>query len=294
MGLRIVDQTADVPSPYFRLVSRDYFATLGLPLRRGRVFDSSDRAADSIASIVVNESLARIFYPGVDPIGRVMPGGFGRPERIVGVVGDASEGNLRDAPAPARYYLSDQIDFVPDGESFVIKTERVADAERILPLARRAIGTTAPSVAVQEATTMERVFARAVGPAKDVMTLLALLTGLALMLGAVGIYGVISHFVARRHRDWSIRVALGLAPARVLTLVVGHAASLVAVGIAVGIGATLLLARLLSVFLYGVTSTDPPALLAASIVLLAVGTAAALIPAARASRSDPAAVLREQ
>jgi putative ABC transport system permease protein len=294
MGLRIVDETADVPSPYFRMVSRDYFSTLGIPVRRGRAFDGSERASDSIVTIVVNESLVRVFYPTINPVGQIMPGGFGHPERIVGVVADVAEGNLRDAPAPARYYLADQIDFVPDGQAIVLKTASPEDAQRILPAARRTIGQVAPAVAVQEATTMQRVFDRAVGPARPVMGLFALLTGIALLLGAIGVYGVISQFVARRHREWSIRVALGLSPARVVSLVVRHGAALVAMGIAVGIAGAIISAKLLSAFLYGISTTDPVAIVAAAVTLLTVGLIAALVPALRAGRSDPALVLREQ
>jgi len=141
---------------------------------------------------------------------------------------------------------------------------------------------------------MTRVLDGAIGPVREVMMLLGLLTGLALMLGAVGIYGVISQFVSRRSREWSIRVALGLAPARVVSHVVGHGASLVGVGIVVGIAGAAAMTRLLSTFLYGVRSTDPMSMAAAAIALLAVGVIAALIPALRAGRTDPALVLREQ
>jgi ABC-type antimicrobial peptide transport system permease subunit len=140
---------------------------------------------------------------------------------------------------------------------------------------------------------MARVLDRAVGPAREVMTLLALLTGLSLVLGAIGIYGVISQFVSRRKRDWGIRVALGLAPQRVVTLVVRHGATMVAIGIVLGVMIAVALTRLLSGFLYGVTATDPVAMIGAAVVLLTVGVVAALIPALRASRTDPAIVLRE-
>ena len=91
MGMRIVDLSANVPSPYFRLVSRDYFATLGIALRRGRLFDGSDRDADTLASIVINEEMVRIFFPNVEPIGQVLPSSFGARERIVGVVANIAE-----------------------------------------------------------------------------------------------------------------------------------------------------------------------------------------------------------
>jgi putative ABC transport system permease protein len=152
----------------------------------------------------------------------------------------------------------------------------------------------APGVAVREATTMERVFAQAVGPARQLMVLLSLLTGLALVLGAIGVYGVISHFVERRKRDWGIRIALGLTPSRVITQVVGRGATLVAVGIALGLVGVVVLARLLASLLFGIGTTDPLALAAASVALLGVGMTAAFVPAWRASRVDPATVLREQ
>jgi ABC-type antimicrobial peptide transport system permease subunit len=126
------------------------------------------------------------------------------------------------------------------------------------------------------------------------MTLLTLLTVLALVLGAIGVYGVIAHHVSRRKRDYAIRVALGLPPARVLRQVVGHGAALVGAGIAIGVLASIVLARSLASLLYGVQAADPVALMAATLSLLAVGVFAAFVPAYRASRVDPARVLREQ
>jgi putative ABC transport system permease protein len=126
------------------------------------------------------------------------------------------------------------------------------------------------------------------------MRLLAILTSLALVLGAIGVYGVISHFVQRRKRDWGIRIALGLTPSEVVTQVVARGAALVAAGIVLGLIGVLVGARLLTSLLYGIGSADPAALAAAATVLLAVGVTAAFAPALKASRVDPAAVLREQ
>ena len=293
-GLSLPDAPPDAPSPYFRIVSRDYLRTLGVPLRRGRLFDGSERPQDSIASIIVNEALVKTYFPTIDPIGRVVHGTFGQSDRIIGVVADVVEGDLKDRAVPARYYSADQLAFIPDVQTVVLRTTRPEDDERVLQAARQTIARVAPSVAVQEATTMSHVLDRAIGPARDVMTLLGLLTGLALLLGAVGIYGVISQFVSRRSREWSIRVALGLAPSRVVSYVVRHGASLVVVGIALGIAGAVTLTRLLATFLYGVTATDPTSMIAAALVLLSVGIVAALIPALRASRTDPALVLRQQ
>jgi ABC-type antimicrobial peptide transport system permease subunit len=141
---------------------------------------------------------------------------------------------------------------------------------------------------------MDQELAHAVGPVRQVMTLLSLLTGLALLLGAVGIYGVMSHFVLRRKRDWGIRIALGLRPSRVISDIVGRGATLAAVGIVLGLGGFLALGRLLKPLIYGIGPSDPTAIAIAAVTLLLVGVLAAFLPAARASRTDPASVLREQ
>ena len=279
---------------FFRFVSHDYFQTLGLPVKRGRTFQQSDVYVDSTSErvVVVNEALVKKYFGGQDPVGRRVATGFGGWARVVGVVGNAAEGDLTDDAEPARYLLYDQYRWTPEGQSLVVRTR--GDAAAILDDARQAIQRTAPNVAVMEATTMERLFDIAVGPARQVMTLLALLSGLALVLGAVGIYGVISHFAARRKRDWAIRVALGLPGSRVVRHIVGQGALLVVMGVAIGAVGTVALARLLTSFLFGVSTVDPIAFASAFAALLAIGVVAALVPARRAGSVNPARVLREQ
>jgi len=133
----------------------------------------------------------------------------------------------------------------------------------------------------------------AVGPARQIMTLLTILSALALVLGAVGIYGVIAHFAARRKRDWAIRVALGLRGTLVVRHIVAQGTALVLMGVAIGAIGTVLLARLLVSFLFDVSTVDPIAFIAASLVLLVIGVVAAFVPAWRAGKVDPAIVLRE-
>jgi predicted permease len=284
---------------YFRVVTPAYFETLGIRLRDGRTFDGSDRldtpeAPVTEMSVVINEALAAKYFPGENPIGRTVGGGFNAPQRIVGVVADVAEANLTDGPEPTRYFLAGQAPWFGSNATLVVRTARPADAAPLLDAARRAVQRAAPGFAVQETTTMARVLDAAVGPARQIMALLALLSALALALGAIGIYGVIAHFAARRKRDWAIRVALGLPASRVVTHIVGQGAALVGVGIAIGSVGTVALARLLTSFLYGVSAVDPLAFAAASAALLAIGVAAALVPARRAGTVDPALVLREQ
>lgn len=287
-------EEADVTTTFFRIVTPGYFETLGIPVRAGRSFDGSERA-DGEAVVVINESLAKKYFPGGDPVGRRINMPFSRGwARVVGVVGDAAEGDLTDEAAPTRYDLADQVPWVAEGQTLVIRTARPQDAAALLDEARRTVQRVAPGVAVQEATTMRRVLDSAVGPARQVMSLLSLIASLALVLGAVGIYGVISHFANRRKRDWAVRVALGLRPSRVVTHIVGRGAVLVGAGIVVGVAGATVLARLLASFLYGVSAVDPVALAAASAALLGVGLVAAFLPARRAGRVDPALALREQ
>ncbi len=277
----------------FRIVSRDYFETLGIAVRQGRGFTNGDLPGGELVT-VINEATAQKYFPGVDPVGRRIETGFDGWERIVGVVEDVAEKNLTGGPEPARYMFSEQVPYVPEVQTLVLRTERPSDAAGVLEAARRTVQRVAPGVAVQEATTMEQVFAEAVGPARQIMTLLTLLTALALVLGAIGVYGVIAHHVSRRKRDYGIRVALGLAPARVVQQVVGRGAALVGLGIVVGVAASVVLARSLASLLYGVQAADPMALMASTLALLAAGMLAAFVPAWRASRVDPAKVLREQ
>jgi predicted permease len=278
----------------YRVVSRDYLPTMGMPLLRGRGFESYDRQGSELV-VLVNEALAQQYFPGVDPIGRRISSGFDTTwARIVGVVRTAAEASLTDPPQPARYMLADQVPWVSAAQSLVLRVAPGSDPAALLPAARRVVERTAPGVAVRDATTLSVLFGRAVGPVRQVMTLLAVLTALALTLGAVGVYGVISHFAARRQRDWGIRLALGLRPSQVVRHIVGRGVSLVAAGVALGVVAAVSLVRLLASFLYGVGASDPLPLATASGILLAVGALAAWIPARRAGRVHPAVVLREQ
>jgi putative ABC transport system permease protein len=278
---------------FMRMATPGYFEAMGMRVRSGRGLQEIDRAAADEGVVVINQAFAEEFFPGVEPVGRRIATGE-RWDRVVGVVETAAEATLTSEPEPARYMIYEHMEWVGLTHTLVLKVRGGRDEAAVLDEARRAIQAAAPTVAVRELTTMENVFTRAIGPARQMMALLALLGALALVLGTVGVYGVVSHFVARRKRDWGIRIALGLKPAHVVRQVVGRGGRLVAMGIALGLAGFLLLARLLTTFLYGVGTADPLALLGATVVLLGAGLLAAWIPARRASRVDPAVVLREQ
>jgi predicted permease len=277
----------------YRIVTPGYLESIGIALRRGRTIGSADRR-DSERVVVINEALAQKYFAGVDPIGKVVAGDTDAPSRIVGVVANAAEKRLTDTAEPVRYVALAQMPWMDEALSLVLRAVPGIDETSLLEPARQTIARVVPSAALQQTTTMLRVLDIAVGPARQVVMLLSLMTALSLVLSAVGVYGVIAHYAARRRRDWAIRVALGLPGVRVISHVVSHAALLVTAGILIGVASAAMLTRLLSSFLYGVSALDPIAFVAAGMALLAVGTVAAILPAWRAGMANPLIALREQ
>ncbi|MEX2271871.1 MAG: ADOP family duplicated permease [Vicinamibacterales bacterium] len=291
-GIRVRGKPDAGGTTAFRMVTRDYFLTMGMSIRHGRSFGPSDREG-SDRVVVINEALAEKYFPGEDPLGQVLLTGFDTGERIIGVVGDAAEANLTDAPVPARYMIYEHVPFVSNQLAFVLRTASDDVTSGLIEPARSAIAREGSRLAVQEVTTLGNIFELAVGPTGQIVTLLSLLAGLALVLGAVGVYGVISHYVTRRSRDYGIHLALGQTPGRVVRQVVTRGAALVATGSVIGLVAAIFLTKILATLLYGIDATDPISMAGAVIVLLLVGMLAAFVPARRASRTDPAIVLRE-
>ncbi len=280
-----------------RMVSTDFFATMGIAVEAGRGFVPSDvpipgEERDELP-VVVTRAFVRKFFPDESPIGRLVSTGFSsKMGRVVGVVHDVAEGDLTDPAAPVRYLLAPTLSQLPWTQALVFRTQ--GNPATLLRAVQAAVQQVSPRIAVEEATTMSRVVDKSLGPVRQMMTLLTILATLVLVLGAIGVYGVISHLVARRTRDWGIRIALGLRPARVVVGIVAAGLLLTSTGIVVGVALFTGLAHFLSPFLFGVEALDAASIAGAAAALLAIGAAAALIPAARASRTDPALVLREQ
>ena len=276
-----------------RIVTPGYLESIGIGVRHGRTISTADRR-DAERVVVINEALAQKYFAGVDPLGKWISGYAEAPSRIVGVVANAAEKRLIDPAEPVLYVALAQMLWIDDAQSLVLRAMPGIDETSLLEPARHTIARVVPGAAVQQTTTMRRVLDTAIGPARQVVMLLSLMTALSLILGAIGVYGVIAHYAARRRRDWAIRVALGLPGSRVITHVVGHGALLVTAGIVVGIAGAAMLTRLLSSFLYGVNAIDPIAFVTAGAALLAVGTVAAFLPAWRAGMANPLIALREQ
>jgi predicted permease len=280
-----------------RMVTPGYFEALNVDLLAGRFPESGDRdpGAES-AALVVNEAWVATYFPGESPdavLGRRVSY-TGRWDRIVGVVGNVAEAFLSPDPVPTGYLLPESVEFVMTRQTLVARVGAGLDPASVLDPLRRAVQGQAPDVAVREVTTLDSVFTRAIGPPLQVMVLMVALACLALVLGAVGVYGVVSHSVARGRRDWGIKMALGMRPAEVAGRVLRRGGEMIGLGLVLGLLAFLLLSRLLASFLYGVGTADPPALAAAAGVLLLAGLVAAAVPARRAMRVDLAEILRNE
>ncbi|RPJ63740.1 MAG: FtsX-like permease family protein, partial [Acidobacteria bacterium] len=207
---------------------------------------------------------------------------------------NVAEQDLTDGPVPARYMLYEHVPIFVPATSFVLAGQRPEDVPRLLDSGRQVIQREGRALAIERTLSMASIFEDAVGVPGRVAVLLSLLAGLAMALGAVGVYGVISHSVTRRKRDYGIRLALGLPPRRVASHVLGRGLRLVGLGSLIGIGAALMLTRLLATLLYGVRATDPQVLAGAVMTLVIAGIVACFIPAWRASRTNLMSVLRDE
>ncbi|MEW5927741.1 MAG: ABC transporter permease [Gemmatimonadota bacterium] len=274
-----------------RAVGGDYFRAQGVRLLRGRVFDARD-AAGSTPVVVINEALAREQFPGEDPVGRRLVYDWGEDfdTEIVGVVADVRETSLTDAPAPAFYRPFTQF---PDGNLNVV-VRAAGDPAALAGAVRAQVRELDPNLPVASVQTMESVLADAAARQRLSSYLLAGFAGVALLLAAIGLYGIISYGVAQRRGEIGVRVALGADRRNILRLIVGQGMALTAAGLALGLVGAFALTRLLRSLLFGVTATDPATYLAVPLILAAVALAASWLPASRAARVDPATALRVQ
>jgi len=278
----------DAPIFWRRVIDPDYFRVMKIRLVRGREFTSQDAASPRIA--IINESMARRFWPNTDPLGKRF--GTGRTEQswltVVGVVGDVKFTSLTKDSELEFYELYRQVSIA----DMILTVRTVTDPQRLAPALRQAVLEIDPTQPISRITPMAQYVSDAVGTPRLSALLLTAFGTTALLLAAVGIYGVISFSVTRRTREIGVRIALGAAGRDVMRTVVGQAIALASVGIAVGIGSALALNSIMQRMLFGVTATEPSAYLAVSALLIAIAALAAYVPARRAARIDPSAALR--
>jgi putative ABC transport system permease protein len=273
-----------------RLVSPGYFETMGIPVVRGRGFAESDRA-DAPATLVINEAMVRAYFPAGDPIGQrlMLTGSSGQPWReIVGVIRDVHHRGLDEPSRPEMYFPFAQLP--SPGLTLVLRTEgEPRGSVAAVASAVRSIDADQPLGAVR---TMDELLTRSVAGRRFPLLLLATFATLALVLAAVGIYGVMSFLVAQRRHEIGVRMALGAEAKDVRRLVVGQGMRLVLAGLALGALGAFALTRVLRGLLFAVSATDPLTFGAVALLLVLVALAACWIPARRATRIDPLAALR--
>lgn len=283
---------ADLPEVQMRRSVQDYFGTMQIPVLEGRVFTDDDRRAPELLA-VINRALAAEVFPGESAIGRrVQLGGGTRPEswmRVIGVVGNVRHTSLEETPQP-EIYIS-HLQGPPSSPFMVVRT--AGDPAVVTSAVRdavRSLGAEPPS----NVHTMEDLRRQSVGERRFLVWLTAGFGLVALLLAGIGVYGVIALIVSERTAEVGVRLALGASPRDVWSMLVGQAAGLASIGVAIGLLAGGLLSPLASGLLFGVTPFDPVTFGAVAAVLIGIGVAAAAIPARRAMAIDPARALRAQ
>jgi predicted permease len=278
----------------YRVVSPNYFAVAGIPLVRGRFLTEQDSLA-SVQAVVIDRTLANRYWPKEDPIGREVV--LGAPPdnvlfpkgTIVGIVGDVRQLGL-DSDPPGMIYVPHRV--MPMWNNFAVMLRTTLPPETIARSAREQIRQMDPALPVYNVRTMEEVLSGSVAPTRMSMFLLAAFGALALIMAAVGVYGVLSYTVMERQREMGIRMALGAEPSGLRTLMLQHGMRQAVLGLAIGIAGAIALTRVMQTLLFGVTPTDPLTFGAVIALLTGVSGLACYVPARRATKVDPAAVLR--
>ncbi len=271
----------------FEYAGPGYFRAMGIPLLRGREFDSADRI-ESPRVALVNQTLARLLAPGGDIVGRTVKLAQGPPAEIVGVVSDSKYHSVWDPPQPHLYL--DTLQSNSPGATVIVRTR--SRPELVIPAIRRQWDRIAPGVPLLEINTGEDRVNRSLAPQRAAAALLAGFSLLAVMLASIGLFSAMAHSVAQRTREIGIRIAMGAPPESIVRQMLAGALGLTGLGIALGIAISLAAMRFLASQIRDVAPDDPITFLAVTLLIIAVSTAAALIPAWRAARIDPVKTLR--
>jgi predicted permease len=289
---RLAEQTERRGTADFCAASADYFKALGIPLRRGRLFDERD-AFDTPHVALVNESLARVRWPGQDPIGQTVQ--FGNMDgdlhllTVVGVVGDTREHGPEQPARPTLY-----VNLVQRPRStFSIVMHTAAEPGQVIAAARAILRAEAPEVPPRFRTFSE-IYSATLGPRRFNLTLVGVFAVTALLLAAAGIYGVVAYAVAQRTREIGVRMALGAQPGAVVALVLRQGLVTILAGVAIGVIGSLVAAHAIRSLLFAVQPSDPLTFLAVAGFLVMVAALACWVPARRATTVDPITALRSE
>jgi len=289
---RPAPEPGQAPVTDVRMVSGDYFRAMGIPLVRGRLFDAAETLEASTV-VVVNETMARDMWPGEDPIGKRLVVSWSDPDvtdEVIGVVGDAQLVSLDGQIRPAVYYPHNRTAY----RALTVVVRGAIDAASLTSAAVAQVRAIDAAQPVANVRTMREVISASVGQRRVVLLLAGVFAAAALLLAAIGLYGVLAQHVAERTREIGVRVALGAPRGAVLRLVLRRALGLAALGTAVGLAGAAALTRLIGGLLFQVTPSDPITYAGVVAVLVGVALAASLVPAWRAARVDPVQALRAE
>jgi len=283
---------AELPEVQFHRAMHNYFQTMGIPIRRGRGFDATDGPTAPLAAII-NETMARRLFASMEPLGqrvRIGSAPNGPWTTIVGVIGDIRHAGLEGEPQSELYvtYLQSP----PVAPFIVLRT--TGDPALLADTVRAEVRRIDKNIPLYEMRTMSTLRADALSTRRFILLIVGAFGVLALGLAAIGVYGVMSLIVSERTREVGVRLALGAEPSRLLTMVVGQAMKLAAIGVTIGVSAALALAPLLDTQLYGVAPIDPLTFISVPVALLLIAAVAAAVPARKAMRIDPLAALRTE
>ncbi|MGH7482086.1 MAG: ABC transporter permease [Longimicrobiales bacterium] len=282
---------------YWQFVTTDYLETMNIRVVSGRGFEMTDVGAGAPV-VLINERLARTFYPDQNPLGRRLRPPFGDFPwlTIVGIVEDVKQGGLEEETGTEIYFHMPQLPavagFAPRTMNIVARTVR--EPITLGAAARRAVASLDPSLPIADLRSMDDVLHASVAQPRFLTLLLTIFAVVALSLAAIGTYGVMSYSVAERRQEIGVRMALGARADGVLRMVIGQGLAVAAVGLVIGMAGAVALTRLLSSLLFEISATDPLSLLAAPVVLGLVALLACYIPARRATRVDPVVALKQE
>jgi putative ABC transport system permease protein len=284
------------PGAPVRIIATDYFKTMGIPVRQGRIFDERDRL-DSAPVVIVNERFAQKYFPGEEVIGKRIQPGFSADDsgekirEIVGIVGNVKHLSLRNDDSPEMYLPRTQIPF--GIMSIVIRTS-VSNPNAITNSLRKELAAMDATIPLTSVRVFEEYISRSLARPRFNTLLLSIFAGTALLLTAIGIYGVLAYSVAQRTSEIGIRIALGAGKSSIFRLIVGQAMTLVGISLVLGLAGAFAATRLLSSLLFGVGASDPVTFIAIGLLVSAVAFVAAWLPARRATRVDPIIALRAE
>lgn len=276
------------PVAFPRIVDQHYLPTMRIPLVAGRYFDERD-TKESEKTIVINESLARRAWPDRDALGQKLAVNGG--STVIGIVADVRHGSLEEAGGNEMYLNIRQTE---DWSAMELVVRSARPVEALVADVRAALAAYDPGLPTGEFFPLERLIERAVAPRRLVMQLLGLFSALALILAALGLYGVISYSVTQRTQEIGVRMAIGARRSDILAMVLRGGLRLVALGVVLGLAGSLALTRVLQSQLFGISAHDPLTFLGNAALLLLVATAACVVPAFRATRVDPMVALRAE